>query len=96
MSGVTEPLFPATVTISQVGAPTAATVTDTPPSSVAPGLPAYPLSTNPAQTWSLVVQNGVLAWVESPVDPVRPSFALEDAAGFFAMEDGVGAILREA
>jgi hypothetical protein len=96
MSGATEPTFPATVTVSQVSAPIAVTVNEAQASNLPPGLPAYPFSTNPAQRWSLTLQNGVLTWVESPVDPALPSFALEDAAGFFAMEDGVGAILMEA
>jgi hypothetical protein len=96
MSGVAEPIFPASVTITQIGLPTAVTIPPAGASSAPSGVPPFPLSTNPAQAWFLTYQNGVLAWVQSPTTPGSAALALEDTQGFFLLEDGVGAILTEA
>ncbi|OYV89665.1 MAG: hypothetical protein B7Z57_11595 [Acidiphilium sp. 37-60-79] len=95
MSGTVEPIFPATVTITQVAGPTVVTVQPLAPNAVPVGVPPYPLSTNPAQSWYLTVQAGVLAWVQSAPVPGSAALALEDAQGFFLLEDGGGAILTE-
>jgi hypothetical protein len=91
MSGST---FPSGVTITQSGlVPLAIAGGNLSPPP--PGVPPYPLSTDPTQVFWLVYQNGALTWIEQPTTPLSSLLALEDAAGFFLLEDGAGDILLE-
>lgn len=59
------------------------------------GLPPYPLTPDPSQTWWLTYAKGTLAWVASPVDPLIPMFALEDGVGVILLEDAEGVLTIE-
>lgn len=58
-----------------------------------PGLPVYPLSSDPAQAWSLQETNGVLAWVQYARPPGQGAIMLE-AGGALRLESG-GMLLME-
>jgi hypothetical protein len=76
-------------------APSVTVVPPAPINEPAPGLPPYPLSASPNQTWSLQLVNGVLTWVQYALAPTQQAFALEDGLGVILLEDGDGVILLE-
>jgi hypothetical protein len=96
MSGSTEPLLPASITITQSGLIPSVIIADGSIGAPPIGVPPFPLGTDPSQTWWLTYINGVLAWVEQPDAPSNSILALQDAQGFFLLEDGEGALLMEA
>ncbi len=87
--------LPASITITQGGLRPTVTIESGDINPPPPGLPPYPLSTNPDETWWLTSTNGVLTWVQQPDAPSNAIFALEDAEGFFLLEDGAGVLLTE-
>ena len=88
------PPLPASITITQALASPSVAIGDA-ASGVAPGLPPYPLNTDPSQTWWLTIVNGQLAWVQTSASPGLTVVSLEDAQGLFLLEDGGGYLLME-
>jgi len=60
-----------------------------------PGLPVYPLASDPGQTWDLQDANGVLTWVQFSAPPGQKAFGLENAGGLLLLEDGAGVLLMK-
>ncbi len=87
--------LPASITITQSGIGPRVTIENGDINAPALGLPPYPLSSNPGETWWLTTQNGVLTWVQQPDAPSNAIMTLEDAQGFIGLEDGEGNVILE-
>ncbi|MDA8049950.1 MAG: hypothetical protein M0002_08090 [Rhodospirillales bacterium] len=88
--------LPATITITQGGVAPAVVIAEGALDAPPPGVPPYPLNVDPAVTWMLVWQNGVLTWVPWDAPGAAPELLLEGGAGAMLLEDGTGAMLLEA
>jgi hypothetical protein len=89
-------IAPASITRTQAGVSVPVEVVSGLVAPPPPGVPPYPLATDPAQTWFLTYVGGVLTWVQTNAAPALSVWALEDARGLFLLEDGAGFLLLEA
>jgi hypothetical protein len=87
--------LPASVSLTQVDVGPRVTVTQAGAAVLPPGVPPFPLASDPSQTWDLQDVNGVLTWVQFTAPPGQTAIALEDGAGALLLEDGLGCILME-
>ncbi len=89
-------LAPASITRTQAGVSVPVEVVSGAVGAPPPGIPPYPLASDPAQSWYLTYVGGVLSWVQTNASPALAVLALEDARGLFLLEDGAGFLLLEA
>ncbi len=85
---------PARITRTQLGLIIPVEVVDGALPPPPPGLPPYPLASDPSQSWYLTYLDGQLTWVQSNAGPAAV-LALEDGRGLFLLEDGAGFFLLE-
>ena len=87
--------LPDSITITQNVVGPQVTITEGGCMALPPGVPVYPLSANPGQTWDLQDVNGVLTWVQFTAPPGQTALGLEDGLGAILLENHAGSILME-